>query len=56
MLFFIAEVLPLNANVAKGAKRKADAAAKKLIPKRVRGAKAVIQIPSIQSFPPDVVI
>ena len=46
----------MNANVAKGAKRKADAVAKELIPKRVRGAKAVIQIPLIQSPSPDVVI
>ena len=42
MLLFIAKVLPLNANVAKGERRKADATAKKLIPKRVRGAKAII--------------
>ena len=56
MLFFIATVLPLNANVAKGEKRKADATAKELISKRVRGAKAIIQIPLIQSPSPDVVI
>ena len=56
MLLLIARVLPLNANVAKGEKRKADATAKKLIPNRVRGAKAIIQIPLIQSSLPDVVI
>ena len=56
MQLLIAEVLPLNANVAKGAKRKADAATKKLIPKRVGGAIPVIQIPLIQSPSPDVVI
>ena len=51
----VAKVVTLSANVARGEKRKADAAAKKLIPKRVRGAQAIIQIPLIQS-PPDVVI
>ena len=56
MLLLIARVLPLNASVAKGEKRKADATAKKLIPNRVRGAKAIIQIPLIQSPSPDVVI
>ena len=56
MLLFIAQILPLNANVARGERRKADATAKKLIPKRVRGAKAIIQISLIQSPLPDVVI
>ena len=56
MLLFIARVLPFNANVAKGEKRKADATAKKLIPNHVRGAKAIIQISLIQSPSPDVVI
>ena len=56
MLLFIARVLPLNASVAKGEKRKADATAKKLIPNHVRGAKAIIQISLIQSPSPDVVI
>ena len=52
----VAKVLTLSATVAKCEKRKADAAARKLIPKRVRGAKAIIQIPLIQSSLPDVVI
>ena len=56
MLLVIAKILPLNANVSKGERRKADATAKKLIPTRVRGAKAIIQIPLIQSPSPDVVI
>ena len=56
LYFFIAKILPLNATVAKGERRKADATAKKLIPKRVRGAKAIIKIPLIQTPLPDVVI
>ena len=44
MLLVIAKILPLNANVSKGERRKADATAKKLIPTRVRGAEAIIQI------------
>ena len=56
MVLFIAKILPLNANVAKGERRKADATAKKLIPTRVRGANAIFQIPLIQSSLPDVVI
>ena len=40
----VAKVLTLSATVAKCEKRKADAAARKLIPKRVRGAEAIIQI------------
>ena len=56
MLLYITKVLSLNANVFKGEKRKADADAEKLIPKSVPGAKAIIQIPSIPSPSPDVVI
>ena len=56
MLLYITKVLSLNANVFKGEKRKADAAAEKLIPKSVPGAKAIIQIQSIPSPSPDVVI
>ena len=56
MLLFIVKILPLNATVAKGERRKADATAKKLIPTRVRGAKAIIQIPLIQTPLSDVVI
>ena len=56
MLFFVAKIISLNANVAIGERRKADATAKKLIPTRVRGAKAIIQIPLIQSSLPDAVI